>query len=319
MKVLKVLINRDPVVGPWGGGARFLEAFHSMARENGIEIVKTLQQSPDVIFIFHPDEEITTAGSISNGKAEVNMTIRGVSFDAALEHKRNHPDVQIIVRVNECDARKRTTGVDEKWMHMIQRSDHAFYVSKWMETYFDSRIQHVQKSSVIINGVDRSLFKRAKKISDVTGKVNIVCAHWSDNFFKGQDVYEFLDRFVRTHQDFTFTFIGRTKANLKHSHLVSALDPKDLALELSRYDVCVNGSRFDPGPNAVIESIAAGLPTYVHADGGGGVDFAGAEHAFKTLPELENILLSKNYPANPDIFRSWGDVMARVFDRIKSL
>lgn len=298
--MVKVLINRRPVAGPWGGGARFLEAFYDCAKENGVQIVESLSNEPHVIFIFHPQSE--------NGS---------ISYFDALEHKKNHPDVRIVVRVNECDARKGTTGVDDKWMHMIQNSDHAFYVSKWMETYFDSRIQHVQKSSVVVNGVDRSLFKRTKKISNTTGKVNVVCAHWSDNYFKGQDVYEFLDRFVGTHQDFTFTFIGRTRANLKYSHLVGALDPKDLALELSKYDVCINGSRFDPGPNAVIESIAAGLPTYVHVDGGGGVDFAGPNHVFKTLPDLEKILLSKNYPSNPDIFRPWGDVMARVFDKIK--
>ncbi len=300
--MVKVLINRKPVEGPWGGGAHFVRAFHDCAKGNDIQLVEGLSDQPRVIFVFHPQSE--------NGS---------ISYVDALEHRREHPDVRIIVRVNECDARKGTTGVDDRWLHMIQNSDHAFYVSKWMEAYFEPRIQHVQKSSVVVNGVDRSLFKNQKKISSITGKTNIVCAHWSDNSYKGQDVYEFLDNFVARHAEFTFTFIGRTKAELKHSILVNALEPSKLAAELTRYDVCVNGSRFDPGPNAVIESIAAQLPTYVHADGGGGVEFAGPNHAFKNTDELETILLSRNYSMNPDIFRDWGHVMQNVFDRIRSL
>lgn len=303
--MVRALINRRPREGPWGGGSHFVRAFYEHAVENNVEIVEHLSMSPNVILVFHPDSE--------DG---------GLSFHDAFEYVRQNPTTKMVVRVNECDARKATAGVDWTWSRMIYRADLVVYVSEWMKRYFEDRLQlPPARSMVLENGVNPGSFdeKEDQKISARNGKINIVCAHWSDNAMKGQDTYEFLDDFVRRNPEFTFTFIGRTKANLQNSRLIPPMHPNELMAELQKYDVCVNGSRWDPGPNAVIESISAGLPTYVHADGGGGVDFAGIEHTFANDKELEAILLSKNFSMNRKQFEPWKLVMKNLFDEIKNL
>jgi glycosyltransferase involved in cell wall biosynthesis len=63
-----------------------------------------------------------------------------------------------------------------------------------------------------------------------------------------------------------------------------------LGVELGKHDVYVSASRFDPGPNHVLESLACGLPTFVHADGGGCVEFAGSAQAYDDWNELRDFL-----------------------------
>lgn len=298
---MKVLINRKPRTGPWGGGNHFVNAFYEHAKENGIELVEDLSKSPDAIFLFHPSSE--------DG---------GISVLDARAYREKNPHVKIWLRVNECDARKGTHAVDELWLMMGDFVDRTFFVSNWMMTYFEQRGWKCPFKEVIVNGVDRNRFERKEKLSLTNGKINLVCAHWSDNAMKGQQTYEFLDYFVSKNPGYTFTFIGRTKAQLKNSTVIQPLDPKKLAIELSRYDVCINGSMNDPGPNAVIESIAAGLPTYVTRLGGGGIDFAGEDHVFDSFEHLEKILLSKQFQPNVDRFEDWSTVMKTVFERIKN-
>lgn len=138
-------------------------------------------------------------------------------------------------------------------------------------------------------------------------------SHWSDNALKGQDFAEWIDAFVaKRSEEFTFTYIGRTRASLKNSTVIGPLCATDLGAELAKYDVCINASRFDPGPNSVIEPIACGLPTYVHVDGGGGVEFAGKDHTFSSFDELETLLLSKQFKKNVNRFEPWEKTIESV-------
>jgi len=54
-----------------------------------------------------------------------------------------------------------------------------------------------------------------------------------------------------------------------------------------------------------LEAISVGLPTYVHADGGGAVEFAGRDHTFSNLSELEELILGNNYTSNEYKPISW--------------
>jgi glycosyltransferase involved in cell wall biosynthesis len=303
--VKKVLINRQPRVGPWGGGNLFISEFYRLASSHGVQLVGDLEMNPDVVFVFHPDR----------GDEDEQ-----VSFSDAIQYRSKNPYTKMIIRVNECDARKNTTGVDEVWKEMISESDHVVFVSEWIRFHFETKYGRTKNpNEVLVNGVNRKRFVRQEKLSRTNGKINIVCAHWSNHPRKGQDTYEFLDYFVSQHPEFTFTYIGRTAAYLPNSNVLPAMAPHLLATELTKYDLCVNGSYSDPGPNAVIESISAGLPTFVRADGGGGAEFAGPCHTYKSTHELEKMLVSKNYEPNADYFHEWDVVMKRVFERIKSL
>lgn len=303
---MKVYINRKPINGPWGGGNHFVRASYKFFKENDIEVIPSdcHTEAPDSMLIVGLDNDGT-----------------GISLEQAIMYKLTMShirDIKLILRVNENDARKATNIIDKNLVKFSSHIDATIFVSNWLQDYFMKKGWACQNNSVIVNGVDSTVFKPSQKRND--GKINIVCAHWSDNHLKGQDEYEWLNSFVNKNKnEYTFTFIGRTKANLNNSTHVRPLFGLKLGEELAKYDVCINSSRFDPGPNSVIESISCDLPTYVHADGGGAVEFAGQDHVFSNIQELEQLLLSKKFQSNTAQFLPWKDVIQQYSKTIKSI
>lgn len=297
--MIKIYINRQPINGPWGGGNRFTTAAYDF-----------VTKSNEHVFSMNPDVFLCLGLGSEHGLS---------SFDDILYHKANvNKNSKIVLRVNENDVRKNTNDVDVKYINASKHVDAIVYVSSWLRDYYSQYDMKCKNEFTLINGVDDTVFCEQEKINNE--KINIVSAHWSDNYLKGADYTEWLDKFVGTNDDFTFTFIGRTNTpnsqNLIH---VPPLDGVDLGKKLGQYDVCVNATRFDPGPNSVIEPISCKLPTFVHVDGGGAPEFAGQDHVFKNFLQLEEILLSKSFKHNKTSFTSWDTTMEQLNFIIKSI
>jgi glycosyltransferase involved in cell wall biosynthesis len=173
---------------------------------------------------------------------------------------------------------------------------------------------------VIINGCDKEIFKDYNnKLSRVSDKTHVVAHSWSDNKLKGEDVFVWLNEFVGKHDDFAFTFVGRTKAELKNSTHVEPLCGEALGRELSKHDVYVFASRRDPGPNATLEALSCNLPTYVMADSGGAVEFAGdKKHVYDNVKQLEKILLGKKFMPNNYYVQTWDDCIEKYLEVLTS-
>ena len=278
---MKLYINRKPIQGPWGGGNLFVQALHEYLPDLNYEIVNDLSLAiPDIIFLQSPKSD----------------NVSKFSINEAIFLKRKHPQIKIIMRVNDCDARKGTAGVDNMWVECSKYVDKTIFVSKWMKNYFLKKGWHCKDNFVLYNGVNLNHFKPRNKINN--GKVNIVTHHWSNNRMKGFDVYEEIDRFVGENKKYTFTYIGRELGTFKNTKIVSPIFGKTLGEELSKYDIYVSASKFDPGPNHILESIACNIPTFVCKDGGGAVELAGNTNVFDNLPQLFNMFENKNYKSN---------------------
>lgn len=303
---MKTYINREPVSGPWGGGNMFVKAFHKEAPNMGVEMVTAdqLNVAPDVILL---------AGLDNDG--------RGISAEQAIQYKlfmQGRKDIKLILRVNENDARKGTSGVDDMLLQISQYLDGTVFVSNWLRDYFLAKGWADQNHTVIVNGVDQEIFKPQPKLEN--GKLNIAAHHWSDNRMKGADIYERIDEFVGKAPDkFAFTYIGRHKCNFKHTTVVRPLFGKKLGEELGKHDIYVSASVADPGPNHISESISCGLPTYVHTDGGGCVEFAGDDHVYRDWEELESILLDSKFVPNSTSFGTWRECIERYTQFIASV
>ena len=306
---MKIYINRQPIKGPWGGGAKFINAFHKHVPEMGHEVVKqeSINNAPDIIML---------AGLDNDGI--------GISAEQAIMYKMmmetQGRDVKLMLRVNENDARKGTSDVDDYLLKIAPHVDVTVFVSNWLKDYFIQKNWGCSNNTVIINGVDSEIFKPQPKLNN--GKINIAAHHWSDNKMKGFDIYELIDEFVGENSDkFTFNYIGRDRRTFKHTNVVGPLSGKKLGEELGKYDVYVSASRFDPGPNHCSEALASGLPTYVHTEGGGCVEFAGKSHSFSDWDELKNILTSGNYSTNTDAikFGSWESCIGEYVKFMESI
>ncbi len=295
---MKILINRKPVQGPWGGGNLFVSSFCDYMSGKGHQITHQFEKDIDIIFMQDP-----------------RYSDLGISINEISDFKNQNPSVKIIHRVNECDARKGTSDIDDLLRACSTITDHTIFVSNWMRDYHQTKGWKSFKSSVIYNGVNTDHFRPVQKIKN--GKVNLVTHHWSDNPMKGADVYDALDDWIGENSQYTFTYIGRYSRPLKNTRLISPLVGRDLGDELGRYDVYISGSRFDPGPNHVIESIASGLPTLVHSEGGGALEFAGEDYSFTSFDDMINLIQKIPSNGHPLIPYDWNTCMEKVLKIIE--
>jgi len=288
---MKVLINRKPVDGPWGGGNLFVKAFSEKLPLCGHDVVYEFSDDIDIIFVQDP-----------------RYSDLGISINEIVAYKQHRPHVRIIHRVNECDARKGTADMDNLLRATSQYTDHTIFVSEWIRQYHMDRDWGCKNTSVVYNGVNRDHFSPPPPGGKMNnGKINIVTHHWSSNRMKGFDIYEAIDDFVGKYSEkFTFTYIGRELGTFKHTRIIPPKFGKDLGDELAHYNVYVSGTKFDPGPNHILESLACQIPTYVYNLGGGAVEFAGESHIFKSIEEILEILDSNDFIINKFLPYDWG-------------
>lgn len=276
---MKILLNRKPVNGPWGGGNNWVQAFFKYAPEFGVTPVTSFSTRPDAALIVDPRYD------------ELRISINEV-----LAFKHLMPKLKIFQRINECDARKGTTDVDPLLQMCSEHLHHTIFVSHWTFGYHQSKTWKCSSNSVIYNGVDKEVFQPL--IEKSNKKISIVTHHWSDNEKKGQDAHAWLDEFVGKNPDFTYTYIGRSKYVFKNAKHIQPLHGKALGEELAKHDVYVTATYADPGPNHVLEAISCKIPTYAWIAGGGAVEFVGKDHVYDDINQLEQILLSKNFIQN---------------------
>ena len=137
---------------------------------------------------------------------------------------------------------------------------------------------------------------------------------------KGHDMYACIDDWVKDRDDFSFTYIGRSHSHLPNSEIISPIAGPELGIQLSAYDVYISASRWDPGPNHIIESLACGIPTYAHQDGGGASEFAGDDHLYSNEEELINLLENKSFSKNTFFTpKDWNQVIKVYLDNIARL
>lgn len=287
---MKIYINRLTVNGPWGGGNQFVKACY----KHMIPEEKEGEEPPRVVLnpkdpAANPDVFLAVGLSSEDGLASIERMIQFKLF-----HK---PECKIVLRVNENDARKNTSNVDNMLVKISEYVDGTVFVSDWLRDYFKDKGWKCPNNTVIINGVNKEVFKPGEKLND--GNVNIVTHHWSNNYLKGFDIYDKIDEFIGLHPGFAFTYIGRDRGTFSsQTKVVRPKYGKALGEELGKHDVYVSASRFDPGPNHITEALACGLPTYVYKDGGGCIEFAGKDHVYSSWEELQELLLKKKFEAN---------------------
>lgn len=309
---MKIAINRKPVSGPWGGGNLFVRAFWELAKKRGHSVVYQLERDVDAVFIMDPRP--------NNETFDYN-TIAGLHSTG-----RWPRNIKVIHRVNECDARKGTRGMDDLLVAMSRLSDVSVFVSNWMRDYHtrSGRWGCLQRH-VVYNGVDHAHFHPTSRAQ--TEQLSVVAHHWSDNPLKGFDVYDQLDDWVGRNPDFKFVYIGRHRGTFKNVEVVAPLHGKALGNELAKHDVYVSASRWDPGPNHIIEALASGLPTYVHTSGGGAVEFATlrAHELGRTYEDFDGLVKLLQGSQKRDIEydsawqHSWEDCVNQYIDIIEGM
>lgn len=243
---MKIYFNRRPVQGPWGGGSKILSSI----------ITECLNRQYQVFF----EEEIN-----ANIEFDIIFCIDPkpsplVDFRMLLHKKIMQPNVKLIQRVGDLGTHGKPEFF-ELIKASTQYSDILIFPSNWAKDYLNS-----QKKCYVIQNAPLKEFIIDKKNNLNKDSLSIVSHHWSDNKFKGFDIYKQLDEYCK--DELKFTFIGRKPTDVELKNYIPPQDIKGLISELPKHDVYITASKYEAGANHVLEAMALGLPVLYHKDGG---------------------------------------------------
>lgn len=279
--MLRIYINREPVVGPWGGGSKVLSAIIHELRHGGHEVVHEMCDDVSAILCVDPrpgpKPELWGYGNIRS----------------ALLQKRFNGTPKLIQRVGDLGLHGKP-DLTQMVMGSVLHADTVVFPSRWAHDIVQFSLeQHGLRPNVqwhVIPNSALSVFFSQRNVSTTMGdRPSLVTHHWSTNAKKGFAFYHELSR----RDDIKFTYIGRhpegmlTQIETLPSGVVKVIPPasgaqilgpfsqEELAKELPKHDVYVTASIEEAGANHVLEALACGLPVIYHQEGGSIGEYVG--------------------------------------------
>ena len=272
---MKVYINRQPKVGPWGGGAKTVNKLAERLLETGHTVVYQLQEGIDTIFCFDP---------------------RPNSFGENINHfyayRKAFPDTKIIQRIGDVG----THGKPEL-THMVKQclseSDYFIFPSKWAMDYINYTGDN---HSVIYNCPMPEFYANRNERTQLPNTPKVVTHHWSTNTKKGFDLYKKFDEFCRKSGEFEFHYIGQVPGGCSFTNQSTPMAVDQLVEHLPNHDIYLTASEEEAGANHVLESLAAGLPVVYRNTGGsipeycanGGMEYSDFDGMIQSLREVRD-------------------------------
>lgn len=259
---MKISFGSEIVEGPWGGGNLFLINLMNYLNENGHEVVFDLKHDDiDVILFTDPR---TGRGSTST-----------FSEKQIKKYKKKVNNKTIVVqRINECDERKETTGVNNLYLESTNIADHVVFVSSWLQEIYLKLGLNKNKSSVIMSGSNSSIFNSVGRTEkSPNNKIKLVTHHWSSNWLKGFELYLLIDNILAENywmNKIEFTYIGNVDKDydFKNTKIIEPMSGLELANEIKQHDIYITGSLNEPSGNHHIEGALCGLPVlYINSGG----------------------------------------------------
>jgi hypothetical protein len=255
-----VAINLRPRSGSWGGANQWTSQLTRFLKYCGFAVRFDLTRRVDAIVMTHT--------GLSKG------TSFGV--EEVLRFKANYPQVPCIHRINDNDIRKGTTEMDAFLARSNEAADFTVFVSEWLRDHHAARWFNKNKPHGVIEaGADPAVFHPFGNRPYAGGPFRLVTHHWSDNWAKGFDVYQEIDRVIAEGlvKDFELWIIGRWPKEItwRAAKTFAPCSGEELASRLRECHGYVSASRHEPGAMHPVEGLQCGLPLLYHADSGGTV------------------------------------------------
>ncbi len=250
---LKISIGSKIISGPFGGGNEFLRNLVSYLEERGHYVTNDLNDNDlDIILLTNP--------------LKSSETSTFYNFDVEYYLKFVNPNAVVFQRINECDERKNTKGINKKIVRFNKTVDVNLFVSKWIKNLYQKYDSMIKPTHVIMGGPSKEIFnKKNKDYWDKENKLRIVTHHWSKNYMKGFDYYLALDNLLYESElknKFEFSYIGNVPENInfKMAKIINPISGVELGNVLRTFDVYITASRNEPSGNHHMEAAQSGLP-----------------------------------------------------------
>lgn len=233
--------------GPWGGGNQFLKALKLQLEKMGI-YEENPKKSDAIIF-----------NSFENSQEVLGL-------------KRDIPKIPFIHRVDGPISLVR--GQDKILDRLIFSINHSIadgtiFQSKWCKDQsFLLGMKKNKFETIIYNAPDESIFNEIGKSEfNPTKKIKLISVSWSNNWNKGFNFYQFLDKNLDWNR-YEMTFIGRSPLKFDNIKMLGILNSRDIAKQLKQSDIFITASKDEPCSNALIEALSCGLPSLALSSGG---------------------------------------------------
>ena len=180
---MKISIGSRLVDGPWGGGNLFVRNLTRILNQNGHEVVYNLEHNDiDGILLTDP-----------RGRQESLSSFNHMDIERYIDLV--NPNAIVVQRINECDERKGTKGINNLYLEASEIANKVVFVSEWLRSIYLEKGMDKEKTSVILAGADRKIFnnENTNYRIDKSKKIKLVTHHWSDNWNKGFDIYKRID------------------------------------------------------------------------------------------------------------------------------
>lgn len=254
---MRIYLNRRPVVGPWGGGNRFISELALQLKALHHDVTYELDDHSDVYVCFDP-----------------RPNSFGVSVDDFREIYRRCDGSKIVCRVGDLGTHGKPE-IAHLWSELLGYAAKIVFPSGWARDYcrdvvmsrHASHIDNHNVSTIIANGADERFIIAHSLRTEHDGLTNVITHHWSDNPMKGFNVYDGLSRSAAV----DFTYVGRTIVPFKHH--IPPCDVPEIIKHLSAADVYLTASKAEAGANHVLEAMALGLPVVYSCYGGSIVEY----------------------------------------------
>lgn len=259
-KSLKIAINFRLKKGPWGGGNRFVASLVDALVARGDDIFHSLDcPNLDLILLLDPRRR----------HPSVTFTPSAILRYLLFRNSR----AMVVHRINECDERKNTRGMNSKLRRANYCADHTVFVGSWLRQLNIWQSEANSCSNVITNGADSTVFNsRGWQPWQGQEPLKLVTHHWGGNWMKGFDIYQRLDFMMGQPEwrgKIEFTYIGNLPPGFvfRNARYVAPLDGEALAGELKSHHAYVTASINEPGGNHQNEGALCGLPLLYRRSG----------------------------------------------------
>ena len=255
---MKVSIGHNFIVGPWGGGNSFAIQLKQYLENHNVHVTNTLEDADiDIILLTEPRSS-TRSSAFSHHEVK--------------KYIKKYKNTIVVNRINECDERKNTKGLNKFLINVSKVSDYTVFISNWLQDLYIQQGFTKKSYSVIRNGGNPEIFSYSKSLPN--NKITkIITHHWGSDVMKGANIYKKLDELMGTslYKDkFEFIYVGNVpkKSNFKNTTIIEPKYGSELAAILKSCDLYITGSLNEPAGMHHIESSLCGLPILYIESGG---------------------------------------------------
>lgn len=257
-----ISIGSNIIEGPWGGGNQFVLNLVNFLTERGHVVINDLcEPNIDIILLTDPRSKRKSSSSFNHKEVKKYK-------------KYINNNVTIIQRINECDERKDTIGVNQFYLKASQVADKVVFVSSWLKDIYVNLGLNKNKAEVILAGANKMIFNpEGSAIWNKKDKLKIVTHHWSSHENKGFKDYLYVDKLLnqpKWKNIIEFTYIGNVndEYKFKNTKIIKPISGYELSKELKNHHAYLTGSINEPSGNHHIEAAQCGLPIIYKISGG---------------------------------------------------